>query len=132
MITLARQGKPSRAKQGRPGPALTLQLTDSPEISSSLATKGTPPTTRYSKELIMRSAIADIRDPGALSGPLAGASFIGGVAGAMALADSPYPRPGSEPAEVPGTSEETPSRPGSACSANWSRRPRWPGSACRW
>ena len=48
----------------------------------------------------MRSAIADIRDPGALSGPLAGASFIGGVAGAMALADSPYPRPGSEPAEV--------------------------------
>jgi hypothetical protein len=40
------------------------------------------------------------RDPGALSGPLAGVSFVGGVAGAMALADSPYPRPGSEPAEI--------------------------------
>jgi hypothetical protein len=40
------------------------------------------------------------RDPGALSGLLAGVSFIGGVGGAMALADSPYPRPGSEPAEI--------------------------------
>ena len=40
------------------------------------------------------------RDPGALSGPLAGVSFVGGVAGAMALADSLYPRPGSEPAEI--------------------------------
>ena len=39
-------------------------------------------------------------DPGALSGTLAGGSFVGGVAGAMALADSPYPRPGSEPAEI--------------------------------
>src|SRR5215204_443988 len=39
-------------------------------------------------------------DPGALSGVLAGGSFVGGVAGAMALADSPYPRPGSEPAEI--------------------------------
>jgi len=39
-------------------------------------------------------------NPGALSGPLAGVSFIAGVAGAMALADSPYPRPGSEPAEI--------------------------------
>jgi hypothetical protein len=39
-------------------------------------------------------------DPGALSGPLAGVSFIGGVAGAMVLADSPYPRPGSEPAVI--------------------------------
>lgn len=40
------------------------------------------------------------RDPGALSCTLAGISFVGGVAGAMALADSPYPRPGSEPAEI--------------------------------
>ena len=39
-------------------------------------------------------------DRGALSGPLAGASFVAGVAGAMALADDPYPRPGSEPAQV--------------------------------
>jgi hypothetical protein len=40
------------------------------------------------------------RDSGALSGTLAGISFVGGVAGALALADSPYPRPGSEPAEI--------------------------------
>lgn len=40
------------------------------------------------------------RDPGAMSGLLTGISFIAGVGGAVALADSPYPRPGSEPAEV--------------------------------
>ncbi len=40
------------------------------------------------------------RDPWALSGTLAGVSFVGGVAGAIALTDSPYPRPGSEPAEL--------------------------------
>jgi hypothetical protein len=43
---------------------------------------------------------ASSRDCGALSGTLAGISFVGGVAGAMALADAPYPRPGSEPAEI--------------------------------
>ncbi len=45
-------------------------------------------------------ASPSFRDPGALSGTLAGVSFVGGVAGAVALADSPYPRPGSEPAEI--------------------------------
>ena len=39
-------------------------------------------------------------DPGARSGVLAGVSFVGGVAGAMALADLPYPRPGADPAQV--------------------------------
>lgn len=39
-------------------------------------------------------------DPGALSGLLMGVSFIAGVGGGVALADSPFPRPGSEPAEV--------------------------------
>ena len=43
---------------------------------------------------------SSFREPGALSGTLAGISFVGGVAGAMALADSPYPRPGSEPVEI--------------------------------
>jgi hypothetical protein len=43
---------------------------------------------------------SSFRDSGALSGTLAGISFLGGVAGAMALADAPYPRPGSEPAEI--------------------------------
>lgn len=33
-----------------------------------------------------------LRVPGALSGPLAGVSFIAGVAGALALSESPYPR----------------------------------------
>jgi hypothetical protein len=41
-----------------------------------------------------------VADPGARSGVLAGVSFVGGVAGAMALADLPYPRPGAAPAEV--------------------------------
>jgi hypothetical protein len=39
-------------------------------------------------------------DRGALSGLLAGVSFVGGVAGAMALADPPFPRPGADPAQV--------------------------------
>ncbi len=40
------------------------------------------------------------RDRGALSGPLTGLSFVAGVASAVALADDPYPRPGSESADV--------------------------------
>jgi hypothetical protein len=47
-----------------------------------------------------RNSETSFRDPGAMSGLLTGVSFIGGVGGAVALADSPYPRPGSEPAEV--------------------------------
>ncbi len=39
-------------------------------------------------------------DRGALSGPLAGLSFIGGIGAANALADLPYPRPGSDPSQV--------------------------------
>src|SRR5829696_2663606 len=45
-------------------------------------------------------ASPSFRDPWALSGTLAGVSFVGGVAGAIAMTDSPYPRPGSEPAEI--------------------------------
>jgi hypothetical protein len=47
-----------------------------------------------------RSKETSSRDPGAMSGLLTGLSFIAGVGGGVALADSPYPRPGSEPAEV--------------------------------
>lgn len=47
-----------------------------------------------------RNTETSFRDPGAMSGLLTGVSFIAGVGGAVALADSPYPRPGSEPAEV--------------------------------
>jgi hypothetical protein len=39
-------------------------------------------------------------DRGALSGLVAGVGFVGGVAGAMALADLPFPRPGADPAQV--------------------------------
>jgi hypothetical protein len=39
-------------------------------------------------------------DPGAFSGAVAGVSFIGGVAGAMARSEHPYPRPGSTGAEI--------------------------------
>jgi hypothetical protein len=54
--------------------------------------------THASRDTLMTSVSS--RDSGALSGTLAGVSFVGGVAGAMALTDSPYPRPGSEPAEI--------------------------------
>jgi hypothetical protein len=36
----------------------------------------------------------------ALGGPIATASFVGGVAGALALSDVPYPRPGSSPDQI--------------------------------
>ena len=39
-------------------------------------------------------------DPGAVSGLIVGVSFIGGVAGAMARSEHPYPRPGSTGAEI--------------------------------
>jgi hypothetical protein len=45
-------------------------------------------------------AAAEPRNPGALGGPLAGVSFVAGVAGALSLADAPYPRPGAEPGDV--------------------------------
>ncbi|GAA4873963.1 hypothetical protein [Actinomycetospora straminea] len=35
-----------------------------------------------------------------LTGPLVGVSFLGGVGGAIALADAPYPRPGATGARV--------------------------------
>jgi hypothetical protein len=35
-----------------------------------------------------------------MSGPLVGISFVGGVGGGLALADHPYPRPGSPPEEI--------------------------------
>jgi hypothetical protein len=39
-------------------------------------------------------------DRAALAGPAAGVTFAAGVAGGMALADAPYPRPGADPATV--------------------------------
>ncbi len=51
-------------------------------------------------EALRKGAGPPLGDPGAMSGLLTAVSFIGGVGGALALADSPYPRPGSEPAEI--------------------------------
>jgi hypothetical protein len=39
-------------------------------------------------------------DRAALSGPLTGVAFIGGLAGGLAAADAPYPRPGTKPATI--------------------------------
>ena len=39
-------------------------------------------------------------DRGAISGLVAGVSFVAGIGGAMARSTLPYPRPGSSPAEV--------------------------------
>jgi hypothetical protein len=47
-----------------------------------------------------RKTEVPLRDRGAMSGLLTGISFIAGVGGGVALADSPFPRPGSEPSEV--------------------------------
>src|SRR5918997_1180744 len=38
--------------------------------------------------------------PGALRGPLVGTTFVGGVAGAVSLSDSPYPRSGAHPVDI--------------------------------
>ena len=48
----------------------------------------------------MTTNFAETWDLGALSGPLAGLSFVAGVAGALARSDYPYPRPGADPAQV--------------------------------
>lgn len=48
----------------------------------------------------MDRVLGGIHDARALGGPLAGISFVGGVATAMATARSPYPRPGTEPDAV--------------------------------
>ena len=47
-----------------------------------------------------RNTQTPFRDPGAMSGLLTGVSFVAGVGGAVVLANSSYPRQGSEPREV--------------------------------
>jgi hypothetical protein len=47
-----------------------------------------------------RSPLAGGRDLGALSGPLAGVSFVAGLGTSLALADAPFPRPGARPRAV--------------------------------
>ena len=45
-------------------------------------------------------ASTKLSDPAALSGPLTGITFLAGVGTGLATANSPYPRPGSKPAEI--------------------------------
>jgi hypothetical protein len=73
--------------------------------------------------------MTSLRVPGALSGPLAGTSFIAGVAGAVALSESPYPRPGAQPADVRRYFRGS---PGAAQLASWSPRSHWYGPPPRW
>jgi hypothetical protein len=54
----------------------------------------------FSAARLARAMRARPADPGAISGAVAGVSFIGGVAGAMARSEHPYPRPGSTGAEI--------------------------------
>jgi len=56
--------------------------------------------TKRLRKLAESWAAAEPRNPGALGGPLADVSFVAGVAGALSLADAPYPRPGAEPGDV--------------------------------
>jgi hypothetical protein len=48
----------------------------------------------------MTATSTKLRDLAALSGPLTGISFLAGLGGGMAIANSPYPRPGSKPADI--------------------------------
>jgi hypothetical protein len=55
---------------------------------------------------------------GALSGPMTGASFIAGVAGAASLSDSPTPAPAHNRKTSAAISEGIPARRGSAWSGS--------------
>jgi hypothetical protein len=57
---------------------------------------GQPATTRDPTEHTMSTSSHPIPDRAALSGPLSGAAFLAGLAGALGTADVPYPRPGSD------------------------------------
>ncbi len=48
----------------------------------------------------MRTVRHPARDRAALSGPLSGLAFLGGLAGALGTADVPYPRPGSDASTI--------------------------------
>jgi hypothetical protein len=48
----------------------------------------------------MLSTRTDAHDPAALGGPLAGLSFIAGVAAGVATATAPFPRPGAKPDQI--------------------------------
>lgn len=47
-----------------------------------------------------RAPQARARDIGALSGPLAGITFVAGLATGLALADAPFPQPGAKPTAI--------------------------------
>jgi hypothetical protein len=57
---------------------------------------GQPATTLDPPEHTMSTSTDPIPDRAALSGPVSGAAFLAGLAGALGTADVPYPRPGSD------------------------------------
>jgi hypothetical protein len=47
-----------------------------------------------------RAGLSEHRDPGALTGPLAGVSFVASLVALNALSDARYPMPGADPAAI--------------------------------
>jgi hypothetical protein len=52
------------------------------------------------KEGFSMASASTFDDPGALSGPLAGISFVGGLATGLSLADAPFPLPAAEVKDI--------------------------------
>jgi hypothetical protein len=63
----------------------------------------------------MATTLTKLPDPGALSGPLTGISFIAGVGGGVAIANSPYPgqRAAAGPPPAAPLTGPDPAEPGS-------------------
>ena len=74
----------------------TFRLAAGPEPATRIAVAALAGAARATGRAPRRPS----RDLGALSGPLAGLAFFGGLAAGVAVADAPYPRPGTSPARI--------------------------------
>ena len=74
----------------------TFRLAATPEPAGRIAVAPLAGIARATARAPQRPA----RDLGALSGPLAGITFVAGLATGLAVADAPYPRPGAKPAAI--------------------------------
>jgi mannose-6-phosphate isomerase-like protein (cupin superfamily) len=74
----------------------TIRLATGPEPATRLAVAALALTARVTG----RAPQHPPRDLGALSAPLAGLAFLGGLGAGVAIADDPYPRPGTKPASI--------------------------------
>jgi mannose-6-phosphate isomerase-like protein (cupin superfamily) len=102
----ALQGTPAVDASGRPKvlpfAALAHEYRDTFRLAA-----GPDPATKTAVRALALAANATGRTPkrprrdlGALSGPLAGVSFIGGLVAGLAVARAPYPQPGTRPAAI--------------------------------